>query len=425
MFNGSPVRLPPPVPCAAISGVLRLRFASLTALRMTVNGRAKRRTSFTDHGSEAYAFPMLPASCRWRAAALVFFCAVAHTTFAAETKRLVEFGWDEPGTAFMRAHIKEMERTPFDGCVFHVDSKRPEGGTGRFTWECWGTREFSEAELIGASDDLAEIAGSPFRHNFLRFNTTPAKLDWFDDYAAVVANARLAARLARAGRCPGILLDIEQYEGPLFNFGKQRDAKIKSWDAYAEQVRRRGREIMEAFQQSYPDVVVFLTFGYSLPWEESQAGKKPLAECSYGLLAPFLDGMVEAAEGRTRIVDGYELSYGFKDPARFGVAAQTMRHDLLPIVRDPPKYGRILSVGFGLWLDHQWRQLGWNAQEPAKNYFTPEALEASARAALDAADQYVWIYSETPRWWSAEGRTDKLPPAYDAALRAARQPRHP
>jgi hypothetical protein len=368
---------------------------------------------------------MLPGFQRCRAAALIFFCSAVQQIAAAETKKLIEFGWDEPGTAFLRAHISEMERTPFDGCVFHADYDKPDGGTGRFTWECWGTREFSEAELKAAFGDLAATAGGRFRHNFLRFNTTPARLDWFDDHGAVIANARLAARLARAGGCPGLLFDIEQYEGELFNYSKQRDAKTKSWDVYSEQVRRRGREVMEAFQERYPGLVVFLTFGYSLPWQQSQGGKTPLAECSYGLLAPFLDGMVDAADGKARIIDGCELSYGFKESARFAEAAQTMRRDLLPIVRDAEKYGRVFSIGFGIWLDHQWRQLGWNTQEPRKNYFSPEAFEASVRAAVAAADEYVWVYSETPRWWTSEGRPDKLPSEYDAALRAARQPAAP
>jgi hypothetical protein len=56
----------------------------------------------------------------------------------------------------------------------------------------------------------------------------------------------------------------------------------------------------------------------------------------------------------------------------------------------------------------------------SKNYFTPESLEVSVREALRIADDYVWVYSETPRWWSAEGKPVKLPPAYHAALRRAR-----
>jgi hypothetical protein len=109
-------------------------------------------------------------------------------------------------------------------------------------------------------------------------------------------------------------------------------------------------------------LTVFLTFGYSLPWSESQGGKKPLAECHYGLLAPFLDGMVEAAKGRTRLVDGYELSDGYKDTTRFPAAYRTVSEGLLPIVADPRKYHRVLSIGFGVWMDEDWRRQGWDTE---------------------------------------------------------------
>ena len=42
-------------------------------------------------------------------------------------KRLIEFGWDEPDTAFLRGHLAELERTPFDGCVFHVMARGRRG----------------------------------------------------------------------------------------------------------------------------------------------------------------------------------------------------------------------------------------------------------------------------------------------------------
>jgi hypothetical protein len=335
-------------------------------------------------------------------------------------KKLIEFGWDEPNTAFMRDHIEEMERSPFDGCVFHVHYTRPNGGKGDFMWECWDTRAFSAEELQAALVDLKTTRFRRFTHNFLRFNTAPAKVDWFDDFSAITNNARLAAWIAREGKCKGLLFDIEQYVFPLFNYRKQRDASNKSWDEYATQARRRGREVMEAFQQGYPDLTVFLTFGYCLPWAQSQGGKKPLADCDYGLLAPFLDGMVEAARGKTRLVDGHELSYGYKDPERFAAAYQTMKEKLLPIVANAPKYKKVFSFGFGLWMDRDWRKTGWETNDFSKNFFTPEAFEASLRQGLEVSDEYVWIYSETPRWWSEEGRPVKLPEAYDSAVRRVR-----
>lgn len=338
-------------------------------------------------------------------------------------KNLIEFGWDEPDTDFLRRHIEAMEQTPFDGCVFHVNAVTLNGTTANFTWQGWGDRAFSQDELKAALDDLKATRFRRFTRNFLRFNTTPAKLDWFDDYSAVAHNARLAGWLARAGGCRGVLFDIEQYEGALFDYRKQRDHDTKSWELYAAQVRRRGREVMQAFQEGFPKVTLFLTFGYSLPWHESRQGRVALADCHYGLLAPFLDGMLQAARGGVRFVDGFELSYGYRNPDNFREAYAAMRRDLLPIVADPDRYRRHFSFGFGLWLDNQWRTAGWNAADVSKNYFSPAAFEGSLRGALEVADDYVWVYSETPRWWSTNGAPVKLPEAYAEALRRARHPR--
>jgi hypothetical protein len=97
-----------------------------------------------------------------------------------------------------------------------------------------------------------------------------------------------------------------------------------------------------------------------------------------------------------------------------------MRQDLLPIVRDEAKYQGVISVGFGLWLDYDWRKQAWDTEDFSKNHFSPEAFQTSVREALRAADKYVWIYSETPRWWSDQGTPVKLPAAYEAAVRQGR-----
>lgn len=338
-------------------------------------------------------------------------------------KALVEFGWDEPDTAFLRRHIEAMERTPFDGCVFHAAAVSPAGAVENFTWLGWGKRTFTRAELQGAIDDLRATPFRRFTENFLRFNTTPADLDWFDDFGAVLANARLAAEVAREGNCRGILFDVEEYQGRLFTYAHQRDAKTRSWDEYAAQARGRGRAVMEAFQEGFPGLTVLLTFGHSYALIRSERlGGKPLAEVDYGLLAPFLDGLVDAAKGSTRLVDGHEPSYGYREAARFDEALARIR-DKVPatVAADPEAYRRAVTAGFGLWMDYIWPTHGWDTADPSRNYFTPEAFEASLRAALERADRYVWIYTETPRWWTPEGGPAKLPPAYEAAVRRARR----
>jgi hypothetical protein len=329
-------------------------------------------------------------------------------------KKFIEFGWDEPDAAFMRRHAEQMEASPFDGCVFHLNN---------FTWEVWGTKKFTKEELQPQLDDLKAAPFRRFTSNFLRFNTTPAKIDWFDDYSAVIVNARLAAEIAREGKCKGILLDSEAYDGQLFDYRRQKDAKTKTWEAYAAQARERGREIMKAFQEGYPGVTVLATFAHSLPfWETTKDGKKkPLAEVDYGLLAPFMDGMVDACAGGARIVDGYELAYGFKKEAEFADAKAEIREKVLPIVADPKKYVEVVSAGFGVWMDRDRHKKPWDVNDFSKNYFTPEALEASLRAAFKTADEYVWLYCETPRWWTKEGKTIDLPAPYDEAVRRARK----
>jgi hypothetical protein len=237
----------------------------------------------------------------------------------------------------------------------------------------------------------------------------------------VMTNARLAAQVARAGGCRGILLDTEAYQAKLFDFHKQRDAARRSWDEYAAQARLRGREVMTAFQESFPDLTVFVTFGHSLLWKQSEGGKKALADCGDGLLAPFLDGMIETAKGSTRVVDGHELSYGYRESAQFTQAYAAITIKAAGLAADRLKYQKVVSAGFGLWLDYDWPKFGWDTGMTEKNYFSPGRFETSLRAAVEQADEYVWIYSEKPRWWSDRDRAIDLPPAYIDAVQRVRQ----
>jgi hypothetical protein len=119
-------------------------------------------------------------------------------------------------------------------------------------------------------------------------------------------------------------------------------------------------------------------------------------------------------------VDGFEQSYAYKQPSQFEAAYRLMRDTGPALAADPARYARFTSFGFGLWMDYDWRKNGWSADDPKPNYFQPEELYVSARAALERADEFVWIYSEQPRWWSATGRV-KLPSAYENALQRAKR----
>jgi hypothetical protein len=336
------------------------------------------------------------------------------------SKKLIEFGWDEPDTSFLRTHQSEIERTPFDGCVFHALARDGNAHVENLAWLGWGRKKFTREQFQQARDDLKAIATARQRHNFLRFNVTPADLDWFDDYTSVVNNARLAAEIARSGGCDGIMLDTEPYQGKLFQFRNQRDAARRSWADYAAEARRRGREVMSAFQDGFPDLTILLTFGHSLVWRQSKQGRIALAECDDGLLVPFLDGMIEASRGKARLVDGHEMSYGYRGADQFVKAHETIRRNAAGLAADPNGYVRAVSAGFGIWLDYDWRKNGWSSEALEKNYFSPQRFEISLRAAVEQSDEYVWIYTEKPHWWSEQGGAQELPPPYVEVVRQVR-----
>ena len=242
-----------------------------------------------------------------------------------------------------------MERSPFDGCVFHVNTSVPGKNPESLTWLGWGRREFKAEEFPSAFRALAapRIVIDPkrkaFEHNFLRFNVTPANLDWFDDHRAVVANARLAGLIARLARCDGILLDTEQYEGQPFDYSKQRDAASRSWLEYALQARRRGKEVMAAIQEGFPDLTVMLTFGPSLLCIHAPDVFVPREVHRYGLLVPFVDGLIDGTKGQTRIVDGFEPSYGYREATRYKEARELITNKAAPQMANPPAYRRLIS----------------------------------------------------------------------------------
>ncbi len=179
---------------------------------------------------------------------------------------------------------------------------------------------------------------------------------------------------------------------------------------------------MDALQDGYPGLTLLLTFGYAVAWLESGKGATPLMDTEYGLLVPFLDGMVEGARPGTTLVDAYEPTYYHnKDVTKFASAYQIVKEKVLPLVAEPDRYQRVVSVGFGLWLDFDSTAIGWDETDGSRNFYRPDDFERSVGAALAASDQYVWIYTQIPQWWSSAGTPLKLPADYIEALRRARQ----
>ena len=328
----------------------------------------------------------------------------------ARPKSLIEWGWDEPNTKFMRENIAQMEQSPFDGVVFHADISKG----GPMFWEMWGTRKFNLDEFQHAIEDLRATKFQRFTELFLRINVTPGGTDWFDDqaWATVAHNGGIAAQIAKQGKCRGFMFDTEQYEKQLFDYAQQPHRNSKTFADYGKQVRLRGKQWITEVNRHYPEITILLTFGYYTAHREKG---KDRSQSDYGLLADFLDGVLEGCSDQTKLVDGWEFSYAYYTRPQFEDAYRTIKTESLEWTAVKDKYARQVDAGFGLWMDYNWRKEGWDVNDFSKNHFTPAQFESSLRAALSVADQYVWLYTEQPLWWTRQ----RLPQAYiDAVVKA-------
>jgi len=318
-------------------------------------------------------------------------------------KKIIHVGWDAPTPVYWAEHVEEIDHAPFDGTVFHLEVKNPDGSIEYFKEQSWSQRKFTWEEVRHNVEALQEIHPTRMRHNFVLFQVCQAgqgNVDWFDDFDSVLNNVRLAARVAASWRyCDGVCFDPEEYHFPIFTYSAQKYADQYSWEEYAAQARLRGRQVMNAFEEEYPGLTVFLFFGYEYAWEGSA---EQLPEAEHGLFAPFLDGMFEVAGTEVKIVDGYERSYPFENSTQFQQAHQIMSEEVLPIVGNRRAYQERGSLGFGIFVDYAVNpQQGrpWHVEDPSRNWFSPEKLEASVKAALDLCDEYIWLYNERVQWW--------------------------
>ncbi|OAI55979.1 hypothetical protein AYO47_02350, partial [Planctomyces sp. SCGC AG-212-M04] len=328
-------------------------------------------------------------------------------------KKLIEWGWDEPDTAFMRTNIEKMEQFPFDGLVFHAKTDKG----ANLAWEVWGDKRFSEVDFRQAVDDLKATKFNRFTDRFLRVNVTPGKVDWFDDeaWASVLNNFGVAARVAKEGGCKGFMFDTEQYDGAVTLFD-YRQQKGKTFAECQAKVRQRGQEWIKAVNKEFADITILLTFGYEMSFRgDEKPGDRSTAQ--YGLLADFLDGVLEGCAKETVLVDAWEFSYPYKEREQFQKAYETITKKALEQTGVREKYASQVKAGFGLWMDH--RRKEWDVADFSKNYFSPAEFETAVRSAMEISDEYVWIYTERPRWWTNE----MLPPAYVKAVTKARMPK--
>jgi len=358
---------------------------------------------------------------------------------------LIEWGWDEPDQAFLRAHIARMERKPFDGVVLRLTVPGVAPDLANFSWHLADHR-YQWPELRPAVEELRAVQFRRFRHNFLRINlnSTERQLDLRDDAAweTLLANLGHAARITRDSGLRGLMVDPEAYAEPdlldgrprfnVFDY-RRRALRDADFEEYRSAAFRRGQQAAATLGDAAADLVLLFAFAYSFPCRSSL----PETEQPYGLLPAFVDGILVAKPKGMLVVEGHEPSYPFRSCHQFQEAYRRLRVECRRLSLSPQQYDQDLQIGFGIWMDNESGQrcAAFRAEgkpcpwadptlypEEARHQVDPRLFGEAVASALDLTDQYVWIYSEEPKWWTAaQPDGENLPAEFVQAIEWARE----
>jgi hypothetical protein len=327
-------------------------------------------------------------------------------------KKLIEYGWDAPGPDDVKAHVRDMEKRPFDGIVIRpTEPPQPGKRAGSIGRRAFSKKPFEPAEYQHNIDTLKSVKFEKFTDNFIQL--VSGDLDFYDDWDACLHNVGVLAMIAKQTGCVGLMFDPEQY-GPnrLWTYD-EKPAALRSAHTKAEYHAKailRGRQFMQAINKEFPNIQILCLFGPSFSYSYERGG-----QTKYNLIAPFIEGMCLAADEGTRITDGYEQSYMY----RFRTSFEVGRREILAgrnAFDDQKAFDRVMRVGFGLWTDNDSGKHPWSTTDFDANFFQPNTYQSAIYNALSHCDNYVWVYCERLSWLSGEN----LPPAYEEAQRQGR-----
>lgn len=323
-------------------------------------------------------------------------------------KKLIELGWDIPTTEYIAKHWREMEaNAPFSGVMYDLVATSPDGrrcaSQTLFTRDAW-EREWFESCVR----DLDSCEFQRYRDNFIRVNFSPADFAWDDEEAwkNVCDKSAICAWAARETN-GSLCFDFESYGSALFRYDSRSGMTFQDAKALA---RRRGAEMCSAIVGEFPQVKILCLWMNSI---NVAAGKmedpdRALRGSGYGLLPAFIDGLLDALTPEALLIDGCETGYYMNGSSQYDRAACDMLLATGPCValvspENRKKYRAQVQAGFGFYLDMYSNPEGstyYRGPEEGETRF--DRLAANLRAAVNASDQYVWVYGEQKRWWKPE-----------------------
>jgi hypothetical protein len=216
-----------------------------------------------------------------------------------------------------------------------------------------------------------------------------------------------------------------------FRYAAQAGRAEHTFAEYRVKARERGREVMRAVIEEFPDATIFSyrLFSDMVPLLDSGDLDRAIEPHTYSLQPAFVDGWMDVGPAGVTFVEGTEaIGYRANSPVEYNAAFTSQRlrlHEFLsPENREA--FARQLRIGQSLYLDAHVNPPGSKYTIDRTGSSPAGRLAANLSSALAASDGIVWLYGEQARWWpggKADARrwVDVLPGAIDA-IRRAKEP---
>lgn len=322
-----------------------------------------------------------------------------------EGKKILLHSWDllDVTPEEVLANADAFAQTGSDGVALNPHGRATNGSSVCGTMLMCG-QALTKKGMAAQVPVLRDIANSPgLRDSLLMAFWIPNKrLAWTDDAAwrVFAENLAVVAWLAKESGLRGIVGDFEDYYKQKQFFLQPGDP---DFDTAYELARRRGRETFGAMFAAYPEMT-FLTFQLFTVDVGYLTSADPVAamRAKGDLLPAYFNGMLDVLPPTVKFADGNE-SYGYHAEASKGDFYRSV-HDqittVLPLVapENRAKYRGQLEVSFGLYIDSyvcSKRSGYWMGEVRGSRLLH---FEENLSQALEAADNYVWIYGEKHSW---------------------------
>jgi hypothetical protein len=324
-------------------------------------------------------------------------------------KKLIDFGWNNPRSDFVRQHILEMEKRPFSGFTMQLGVSN----------DIFTKTAYPETDYMLDRENLKNTTFSKLTENFIRMDSKQADgWSWLNDtdWKAALENVRQMTRTAKVGHFKGIMFDAEPYGNNPWDYTAAK-YNGKSFDEVSKVVRQRGHEFITVVHREMPGAKILSLWMLKLLQYQRSVQGATRENIAQALLLPFIEGWLDG-EQTEEFIDGNEGGYYNASEREFVNDRIAMKATVsLLSSANAAKFAQKVRVGQSIFVEgllDTYKSPRFIGYFFASDQERLKIFEHNIYQALKTSDEYVWVYSEQVNWW-----TGKIPSGLEDAQKRA------